>query len=147
MATEEVTPLRVGGIVQWAHVLKAAKVLVAALGVTIPAVLASVQSYKLAKAETAAKMAVAEATARQAKNASEAGFQVTKEYVTSLEHRLTVLELAAKRAQRPSRRPIPVVATPKPKPLPADLNKAEAQVYKVAPPAPVVVPLKPDGGA
>jgi hypothetical protein len=39
-----------------------------------------------------------------------------------------------------------VVTAPKPKPLPADLNKAEAQVYKAVP-APVIVPLHPDGGA
>ena len=142
--TEENPPLKVGGIVQWAHLLKLAKLLVAAIAVAVRAVLGAMQSYRISKAETAAKVAAAEATARQAKNASEAGFQVTKEYVTGLEHRLSVLELAAKRAQRPSRRPIPVVPTPKPKPLPADLNKAEAQVYKGVPPSVIAPP--PDGG-
>ena len=76
-------------------------------------------------------------------------FQVTKDYVQGLDHRITVLEAAAKRAQLPGhvKRPVPVVAAPRPKPLPADLNTAEAQVYRQPPPkGPVVGPLAPDGG-
>lgn len=143
--TDEHPPVKVGGRFQWSNLPRYGKwigtALVALLALATPAVLSSWQSYRITRAETEAKVAEAEGRARQAKQSAEAGFQVTKEYVQILEHRLTALEAATKRAPG-RRRPLPVVAPPKPKPLPSSLNAAEAQVRKAAP---VVVPI-PDGG-
>jgi hypothetical protein len=148
--TEENPPLAVGGRFQWGNLPVYAKLLVGAIGIFVTGVVPLINYVRAQNAE--AKAAIAEAAdkrATQAKQAAEAGFQLTKEYVQGLEHRIAVLEMAAKRAQpergRSPRRPIPVATPPRPAPLPRDLNTAEAQVFKGAPPAPA--PRVIDGGA
>lgn len=151
MDTQENPPLVRDGRFQWSNLPIYAKWIAGALLIIGPAVGSSIGAYRVNKAETAEKVAAAEAKAQQAKNASEAGFQLTKEYVLALEHRISVLELAAKRAQPTGgrvRRPVPVATVPRPAPLPADLNKAEAQVYKTGTRGAVIIPLNPpDAGA
>lgn len=139
--TEENPPLAVGGRFQWGNLPVYAKLLVGALGIFVTGVVPLVNYVRAQNAE--AKAAIAEAAdnrAKQAKNSSEAGYQVTKPYIENLEHRIAVLETAAKRAQPEHghllRRPVPVTPAPRPAPLPRDLNSAEAQVFKGVPPAP-----------
>lgn len=139
--TEEAPPLMVDGRVQpknipvWAKgvgigIIALATSLVTAWGIVEP----KIEAYQ----DHAAKRAEeAEARAKQAKQAAEGGYQVTKDYVQGLERRIAVLEAASKRAPaRPgARRQLPVIAPARPAPLPHDLNAAEAQATKAAPPA------------
>lgn len=156
--TDEVPPLLVGSRLQpknfpaWGKWIGAALVAIAtsvaaAWGVLKPVV----QDYEAIAAKRAAD---ADARAKQAKNASEGGYQVTKEYVQSLEARqaaaeahLVAIEAAIKRLQPASRpvirRPLPVIPPSRPAPLPRDLNAAEAQISKAAPPSQGPPPTKP----
>jgi hypothetical protein len=134
--TEENLPLVVGGRAQLVNM---AKMVVAVLGIVVPSLIWAYGKIQDARLEAANKAQAAAEVGKQAKQASEAGFQVTKPYIENLEHRVSVLEAAAKRAQPAAhgtiRRPVPVVAPARPKPLPLDLNAAEAQVAKAGPPA------------
>lgn len=149
--TEENPPLAVGGRFQWGNLPVYAKLLVGALGIFVTGVVPLVNYVRAQNAESKAAIAEsADKRATQAKQAAEAGFQVTKPYLENLEHRIATLEAAAKHVPpergRSPRRPVPVAApTPRPAPLPRDLNTAEAQVFKGAPPAPP--PRGIDGGA
>lgn len=131
--TEENPPLEVAGKIQWGNI---AKIVAAAIAVLGPALTGAISSYRINKAETETKVAEAKRQAAQAKNASEAGYQVVVPRVEDHEKRLRVLEIAAERAQakrgHPTRHPIPVVVAPKPAPLPRDLNTAERQIYSKA---------------
>lgn len=93
-----------------------------------------------------------EARAQAAKNKAEAGYQVTRQAMQALEDRVLALEqvarhqqdlsIAPKRGKAPRRLPappgpiIPVTVNARPKALPADLDKAERQVYRQAPAPP-----------
>lgn len=137
--TDENPPITVGGRVQWTN---AGKLIAALLAVLVPAITSAVSSYRLSQLETDQKVSEAKKQAAQAKNSSEAGYQVVKPKLESLEERVRRLEVAAQRAQKgPARKVLPVVVTPKPAPLPRDLNTAEAVVTKKVPPQP-----PPDGG-
>lgn len=93
-----------------------------------------------------------EARSQAAKNRAEAGYQLTKQAMEDLQHRVLTLEQAAhavqatpppkKGARRPPP-PVPVAVTIHPKALPADLDKAERQVYRSAGP---LLTKGPDAG-
>jgi hypothetical protein len=135
---DDITPLALGGRTDYVAMAKmAAKV----LAVLVTAILSAVTAYKTATSDAAAQV-------QASKNKSEAGYQITKEAMEELQHRVLVLEQAAHRAEtdahlaahkgKPIRKPAPppaVVVTASPKPLPADLDKAERQIYKGASPA------------
>jgi len=139
-------------------VVQGSRTVAKALGILAPAlaaaVVASVGAYKTAVDETRAK-------SQEVKNKSEAGYQVTKPALEALERRVLVLEEAARRMQvateaaHPEARakarhraastlppPVPVVVNAHPRPLPSNLDEAERQIYRGAPPSPPA-----DGGA
>lgn len=143
-----------GGKFQWGNLPIWGKWLGGAVAAFLMAVWPIWQHLRIEKADADAKIAedkahAAAAIGMQAKQAAEGGYQVTKPYMESLEHRVSVLEAAAKRAQPAhgtARRPIPVIAPARPKPLPHDLNAAEAQIQKGAPPAAPVQVKPADAG-
>lgn len=75
--------------------------------------------------------AKAKSDGQQTKNEAEAGYQVTRQAMEALEHRVLVLERV--RHQRRSKAPA----------LPADLKQAEKVVFAAAPTAPAAPPPPP----
>lgn len=130
---DDISPLgRVGR-----RAIALARTIAAVIGVLVPAIIAAVVAYRTAAIDT-------EARVQATKNKSEAGYQVVKEYSQTQGQRIgeleaTVRSLVAQQqhppapAKRGARRPaaLPTPAAPKvPKALPADLDKAERQVYR-----------------
>lgn len=113
-----------------------AKVAAKVIAILAAAIVSAVTAIRAASYDAQEK-------AQAAKNKAEAGYQVTRAAMEAIEHRVLVLEQAARQAQQPAkkgtRKPAPVVpvtVTPRPKPLPGDLDKAEKQVYRGAPSPP-----------
>lgn len=119
-----------------------AKTAAAVIAVLVPVIIGAVTAYRVATAD-------AQVRVQASKNKAEAGYQVTKEVVQTQEKRIAELEatvrlLVAQQhpAARRGSRPRPITPSPAPavasRALPADLDKAEKQVYRGAAPAPAV---------
>lgn len=141
--TEEHLPLVVHRRVQWAAVVKMAKVTAAALAIITPAILSSWQSYRIAKAELQAKVAEAEARTRgETRKAVDTSLEAGGTYAERLERRIAALEAAQAKKSAGPRKPAKPTP-PRPAPPPKSLSAAEAQLKAKSP---VVVPLPDAGG-
>lgn len=113
-----------------------ASLLVKILTLVVPALAAVIGSGVLAYRSATDD---AKVTTQAAKNKAEAGYQVTKEAMEALEGRVLQLEQAQRQVvgdlhrRRGAARRVPVaVPAASAKVLPADLDKAEHQVYRGA---------------
>lgn len=127
---------------RWVRLLKiVAGILVGAVAAIAP----SIAAYRSAAGE-------AQERAQVVKDKSEAGYQVTKDAMEALERRLAELERVtrqlagqqhppARRGSKPRAPAPPPPPAPRPRALPNDLDQAQRQVYRGAPPTPA-----PDAG-
>lgn len=135
--TEDALKLLPPPVQPWVRLAKVAPRYIALI---VAAVVPAITAYRSAAGD-------AQERAQSAKNKAEAGYQVTRAAMEALEHRVLVLEQAAHQVQAPLPKrgahrppPIPVAVTVHPKALPADLDKAERQVYRATQPRPTMTP-------
>lgn len=136
---DDIKPVALGGRTDYVALAKLAG---KAIGILGAAIIGLIPVYRSVTAD-------GEARAQAAKNKAEAGYQVTRQAMEALEHRVLTLEQAAHAVQvappprKGARRTppaLPVAVIAHPRVLPADLDKAERQVYRGVPQSPAQGP-------
>jgi hypothetical protein len=150
---DDLHPLALRGRLDYVALAKTAAKIAVVIVPSIISIVAAVQTYRSGRLDASEK-------AQATKDKAESGYQVTRHAVEELEHRVLVLETAAKRTEtvahqvvaakgKPLRKqlPAPAVVVTRARPLPGDLDKAERAVLRtMAGPPPAQAPPSPDAG-